>query len=145
MSPLPLHNRRVYPVGARVRLTVDAPSAWPDSKDPLEAFGVEAGHGGEITSVTVITQYHCAYGVRLDGDPHPAHISASFTENEIELAGDPVSSASLDDMSERLAVIARLASALQDYLPGDGWDLAHSIEQCARGDLTPAQALENTE
>jgi hypothetical protein len=45
------------------------------------------------------------------------------------------------DQAERLAAIAQLASALRDYLPGDGWELAHAIERCARGEITPVEAL----
>jgi hypothetical protein len=49
----------------------------------------------------------------------------------------------LDRLRERLAAVAQLVSVLQDYLPGNGWEIAHAIEQCARGEITPAEALED--
>jgi len=46
-----------------------------------------------------------------------------------------------DDARERLDAITQLACALQDYLPGDAWHLAHAIKQVASGEITPAEAL----
>lgn len=47
----------------------------------------------------------------------------------------------MSDESERLSVIARIASALKDSLPGDNWHTAHAIQQIAEGQQMPAEAL----
>ncbi len=49
-----------------------------------------------------------------------------------------------DAQAERLATAAKLACALGDYLPGDGWDLADSIRRLCEGEITPEQALADT-
>jgi hypothetical protein len=41
-----------------------------------------------------------------------------------------------------LDAIVVLATALMDSLPGDSWHVAHAIVQCARGEITPKEALE---
>jgi len=47
----------------------------------------------------------------------------------------------MDDADERLSVIAEIASALKDSLPGDNWHAAHAIQQVAEGKRGPAEAL----
>lgn len=49
------------------------------------------------------------------------------------------------EMGARLATAAQLASALCDYLPGDGWELASAIARLCRGEITPEQAMSETE
>ncbi|CAL9296718.1 hypothetical protein [Streptomyces sp. SudanB25_2051] len=49
-----------------------------------------------------------------------------------------------DEQAERLATAAKLAGALGDYLPGDGWHLAETIRHLCEGELTPEQALDDT-
>jgi hypothetical protein len=48
-------------------------------------------------------------------------------------------------LQDRLHTAAKLADALGDYLPGDGWALANAIARLCRGEITPAQAMEETE
>lgn len=49
-----------------------------------------------------------------------------------------------DAHAERLATAAKLAGALGDYLPGDGWHLAETIRRLCEGEITPEQALDDT-
>lgn len=51
----------------------------------------------------------------------------------------------MDDWADRLAAIAQIADALMDSLPGDNWSLARAIEQIARGEQTPDEALAELE
>jgi len=49
----------------------------------------------------------------------------------------------MDHADERLSAIRQLASVLKDSLPGDNWHIAHTIEQLATADVSPADALTN--
>lgn len=69
----------MLPVGARVRILVDLPSAWPDDPDPDMSFGVKAGHLGTVTYI--FTKFSTGYGVLLDNDP--SGLSCYMSPDEI--------------------------------------------------------------
>ncbi|WP_431959370.1 hypothetical protein [Actinacidiphila sp. bgisy160] len=49
------------------------------------------------------------------------------------------------DAAERLATAAQLAAALGDALPGDNWHMADVIRRLCAGEITPAEALDETD
>lgn len=49
------------------------------------------------------------------------------------------------DAAERLAVAGQLAAALGDALPGDNWHMADVIRRLCAGEITPAEALAETD
>lgn len=72
--------------------------------------------------------------------------AAMRLHNRIEAAEQCITEteADRDAHAERLATAAKLAGALGDYLPGDGWHLADAIRRLCEGDITPEQALDDT-
>ena len=49
-----------------------------------------------------------------------------------------------DGHADQLATAAKLAGALGDYLPGEGWHLAEAIRRLCEGEIPPEQALDDT-
>ncbi|WP_406353224.1 hypothetical protein [Streptomyces sp. NBC_00658] len=72
--------------------------------------------------------------------------AAMRLHNRIEAAEECIAETETDRdaHAERLATAAKLAGALGDYLPGDGWHLAETIRRLCEGEITPEQALDDT-
>lgn len=83
-----------------------------------------------------IRDRHAYYMAHRSSRPCPAHPAADDVPRLlIEIL----------DLRNRMTVIAQLADALGDSLPGDNWALAHAIKQIATGELTTEEAIADFE